>query len=52
MLTCFLHMVDVNEKHVKHKCYFLEENTGKKNDRRIFIVQESKIRILERMKKG
>ena len=46
------YMVGVNEQYVKGKCYFLEKNTGKENDRRIFLVLKSKIRILERMKKG
>ena len=45
-------MVDVNEEYVKDRCYFSEKNTGKENDRRIFVVPKSKIRILERMKKG
>ena len=45
-------MVDVNEEYVKDRCYILEKNTGKENDRRIFVVPKSKIRILERMKKG
>ena len=26
-------MVDVNEEYVKDRCYFLEKNTGKGNDR-------------------
>ena len=26
-------MVDVNEEYVKDRCYFLEKNTGKENDR-------------------
>ena len=45
-------MVGVNEEYVTDKCHFLEKNTGKENDRRIFVVPKSKIRILERMKKG
>ena len=36
----------------KTHAIFLEENTGKENVRRIFVVPKSKIRILERMKKG
>ena len=48
----FSYMVDVNEEYVKDRCYFSEKNTGKENDRRIFVVPKSKIRILERMKKG
>ena len=52
MLICFLHMVGVNKKYVKDRCYFLEKNTGKENDRRVFVVPKSKIRILESMKKG
>ena len=45
------YMVDVNEEYVKDRCYFLEKNTGKENDRIIFVVPKSKIRILDRMKK-
>ena len=45
-------MIDVNEEYVKEGCCFLEKkNTGKENDRRVFVVPKSKIRILERMKK-
>ena len=44
-------MVDVNEEYVKDRCYFLEKNTGKENDKIIFVVPKSKIRILDRMKK-
>ena len=46
------YMIGVNEEYVKDKCHFLEKNTGKENDWRIFVVPKSKIRILERMKKG
>ena len=46
------YMVDINEENVKDRCYFLEKNTGKENGRIIFVVPKSKIRILERMKKG
>ena len=46
------YMVGVNEEYVKDKCHFLEKNTGKENGRRTFVVPKSKIRILERMKKG
>ena len=42
-------MVGVNEEYVKDRCYFLEKSTGKENDRRIFVVRNSK--ILERMRK-
>ena len=46
------YMVDVNEEYVKDRCYFLEKNTGKENDRIIFVAPKSKTRILERMKQG
>ena len=46
------YMVDVNEEYDKDRCYFLVKNTGKENDRIIFVVPKSKIRILDRMKKG
>ena len=34
-------MVDVNEEYVKDRCYFMEKNTGKENDR-IFVVPTRK----------
>ena len=46
------YIVDVNEASVKDRCYFLEKNTGKENDSGIFVVPKSKIRVLDRMKKG
>ena len=49
------YMVDVNEEYVKDRCFFLlifEKNAEKVSDRRIFVVPKSKIRILEKVKKG
>ena len=58
MLTCFLHMVDVNEEYVKHRRYFLEENSGKENDRRMALykkvnkdIREDEERLKEHEKK-
>ena len=53
MLTYFLHilyMLMINM--LKADAFFFEKNTGKENDRKIFVVPKSKIRILERVKKG
>ena len=32
------YMVDINEEYVKERCHFWGKNTGKENDRRIFVA--------------
>ena len=51
-------MVDVNEEYVKHRRYFLEENSGKENDRRMALykkvnkdIREDEERLKEHEKK-